>query len=313
MVQMYEAATGRVIDGVFVIDPTGVAGLLDITGPVELPAIDQRVDSGNAVQFLTVDQYEFAENEREDLLTDVTEATVVNVLQTTLPPPQQMAPALAPAVLNGHISAWVTRPAEQELLELVGMDGALPDIRTNGTDAFAAVNINRSANKIDSFLERTIEYRPIVDERTGETTATLTVSMTNTAPTTGFNDYVIGNGVDLPTGTNRTILDVYTRLTVDAARLDGDEIAPSTLPELGYNVHTTVIEIPPGETAVMEFELSGALGGGHYELVYRPQALPNPDRFIVEALTSGGDTIFDFDGVIERRSVLSAGGIRAWR
>jgi hypothetical protein len=137
-----------------------------------------------------------------------------------------MAPALAPAVLNGHISGWVTRPAEQELLDLVGMDAALPDILTNGNDAIAAVNINRSANKIDSFLERTIEYRPTVDQRTGETTATLTVSMTNTAPRTGFADYVIGNGVDLPTGTNRTILDVYTRLDVDAVRLDGDDVAP---------------------------------------------------------------------------------------
>jgi hypothetical protein len=313
MVQMYEAATGRAIDGVFVIDPTGVAGLLDITGPVILPDIDQRVDAGNAVQFLTVGQYEFAENEREDLLSAVTGATVDNVLTSMLPPPQQMAPALAPAVLNGHISAWVTRPAEQELLELVGMDAALPDIRTTGSDAIAAVNINRGANKIDSFLERTVEYRPIVNERTGETTATLTVSMTNTAPRTGFADYVIGNGLDLPTGTNRTILDVYTRLAVDAVRLDGDDVAAYTFPELGYNVHTTLIEIPPGETAVMEFELSGELARGDYELVYRPQPLPNPDRLVVEALTSGGDTIFEFDGVLERRSVLSADGVRAWR
>jgi hypothetical protein len=313
MAQMYEAATGRAIDGVFVIDPTGVAGLLDITGAVDLPDIDRRVDAGNAVQFLTVDQYEFAENEREDLLATVTDATVDNVLNSTLPPPQQMAPALAPAVLNGHISGWVTRPAEQELLELVGMDAALPDILTNGNDAIAAVNINRSANKIDSFLERTIEYRPTVDQRTGETTATLTVSMTNTAPRTGFADYVIGNGVDLPTGTNRTILDVYTRLDVDAVRLDGDDVAPGTSRELGYNVHATQIEIPPGETAVMEFDLSGLVGRGRYELIYRPQPLPNPDRLIVEARTSGGDEIFEFDGVLERRSVLSADGVRAWR
>ena len=165
MAQMYEAATGREIDGVFVIDPAGVAGLLEITGAVDLPDIGQRVDSGNAVEFLTLGQYEFAENEREDLLTAVTDATVDNVLNSTLPPPQQMAPALAPAVLNGHISGWVTRPAEQELLDLVGMDGALPDLRSNGRDAIAVVSINRSANKIDSFLERTIEYRPVVDQR----------------------------------------------------------------------------------------------------------------------------------------------------
>jgi hypothetical protein len=53
MAQMYEAVTDRALDGVFVIDPAGVAGLLDITGPVELPDIGQRIDSGNAQQFLT--------------------------------------------------------------------------------------------------------------------------------------------------------------------------------------------------------------------------------------------------------------------
>jgi hypothetical protein len=66
---------------------------------------------------------------------------------------------------------------------------------------------------------------------------------------------------------------------VITARLDGEDVAPYTLPELGYNVHTSVIEIPPGETVVMEFELSGQPRPGDYELVYRPQPLPNPTRW----------------------------------
>ena len=313
MAQMYEAVTDRALDGVFVIDPAGVAGLLEVTGPVELTDIGQRIDSGNAQQFLTLDQYQFAENEREDLLTAVTDATVDNVLNSTLPPPQQMAPALAPAVLNGHISGWAARPAEQELFELVGMDAALPVIRNSGTDALAVVSINRNPNKIDSFLERTIEYRPVVNQRTGEASATLTVSLTNTAPTSGYEDYVIGNRIDLPVGTNRTILDISTRLGVDAARVDGEEVAPYTLPELGYWVHTTDLRIPPGETVVVELDLSGNVGPGSYELVYKPQPLPNPDTLIVDARTTDGDQIFEHDGVLERRSVLSADGVRAWR
>jgi hypothetical protein len=313
MAQMYEAATGRKVDGVFVIDPAGVAALMAITGPVELPDIGQRVDAGNAQEFLTLGQYEFAENEREDLLTAVTDATVDNVLTSRLPPPPQMAAALGPAVLNGHISGWVDNPVEQELLDLVGMDGALPTIRIGGQDALAVVNINRNANKIDSFLERTIEYRPVVNQQTGKATATLVISMTNTAPTNGFNDYVIGNGVGLPTGSNRTILDVYTRLGVDTAQLDGDDLAPDTVPELGYNVHTTLVVIPPGETVVVELELSGDIGRGGYQLLYRPQPLPNPDTLTVDARTTGGDEIFEFEGTLERRSVLTGDGVSAWR
>ena len=41
MAQMYEVSTGRTVDGVFVIDPAGIAGLMDVTGPVELPDIGQ--------------------------------------------------------------------------------------------------------------------------------------------------------------------------------------------------------------------------------------------------------------------------------
>jgi hypothetical protein len=137
--------------------------------------------------------------------------------------------------------------------------------------------------------------------------------MTNTAPTTGYEDYVIGNRVDLPTGSNRTILDVYTRLGVDAARLDGEDSAPYTYPELGYNVLSTLVVIPPGETVVMELELSGDLGRGAYQLLYRPQPLPNPDTLVVDALTTGGDEIFEFEGTLERRSVLAADGVNAWR
>jgi hypothetical protein len=262
---------------------------------------------------LTIDQYEFAENEREDLLTAVTDATIENVLTSTLPPPQQMAPALAPAVLNGHISGWVTSPAEQELFELVGMDASLPFIGTAATDAIAIVTNNSSGNKIESFLERTIEYLPVSNQQTGQVAAKMKISLTNTAPTTGYPEYVIGNIIDEPVGTNRMLLDVYTRLGVDSVTLDGEDFAPYTLPELGYSVVTAQLTIPAGETAVLELELSGNILPGGYELVYRPQPLPNPDTLIVDAKTSGGDTIFSYEGTIERRSVLSADGVRAWR
>jgi hypothetical protein len=311
--QMYEHVTDRPIDGVFVIDPAGIASLLEITGPVVLDDIDQRIDASNAEQFLTLDQYEFAENEREDLLTAVTDATIDNVLNEQLPPPQRMAPILAPSVLNGHISGWAADPVEQALFALVGMDAALPVVSEPGMDAIAVSNNNASGNKIESFLERTIEYRPVVDESTGEASATLRIEFTNTAPQTGFEDYVIGNIIDEPQGTNRMIVDVYTRMNVDTLRLDGQPVNALIQPELGYWVATIQFDVASGDTAVIEMGVSGELGAGAYQLVYRPQALPNVDQLSFEAETIRGDTIFTFDGELERRSVLNTLGINAWR
>lgn len=324
MRQMYEAVSGTQVDGVFVIDAVGLAALLEITGPVEvdietetddgeIEVVTRRIDSGNAAEFLSRGQYEFAENEREDLLAAITDETVENVLTETLPAPQRMAPILAPAVLHGHISGWAADPDEQELFELVGMDASMPVITTAGMDAIAVSNNNAGGNKIDSFLERTITYRPVANERTGDTTATLQVEFTNTAPSSGYADYVIGNLVDAPQGTNRMIVDVYTRLNVDEVQVDDEVIEASRLPELGYWVTSVTIDVGPGDTAVLELDLSGNLSPAGYQLAYRPQPLPNPDVLDVVAVTSGGDTVFEYEGEIERRTVFNANGISAWR
>jgi hypothetical protein len=313
MAQMYETATGRSVDGVLVIDPAGIAGLMGVTGSIRLDELDLTLNSSNVEEFLVIGQYEFAENEREDLLAAVTEQTIKNVVDGTLPPPQQLAPALAPAVLNGHISAWAVRPDEQELLELVGMDASLPVITEPGTDGFAVSSNNGSGNKIESFLKRSISYQARVDEGSGDVTSTLKVEITNSAPTSGYPDYVIGNLIDEPTGTNRMVVDIHTMLEVVAARVDGAETGVVTLPELGYNAWRSQVTIPAGETVVIELDLAGNVGSGDYRLVYRPQPLPNADRVKVEAVTTGRSGIFIHEGVVKRRSVFSADRVEAWR
>lgn len=318
--QMYEAVTERPLDGVFVIDPVGVAALLDITGAVDVTVESddgdvstQRVDAGNAAAFLSLGQYEFAENEREDLLETITQATIANVLDGSLPPPQRMLPTLAPAALHGHIAGWAADVEEQELFELAGLDASLPVVTDSGVDAIAVVNHNGGGNKIDSFLTRTIDYRPVVDESTGATTAVLRIEFTNTAPDTGYTDYVIGNLVEAPTGTNRMIVDVYTRLGIDAARVDGEPVSVIVKPELGYWVASRSIDVAPGGSATLELDLSGNLGAGGYQLVYRPQPLPNVDRLTLTALDTDGATLVAYDGEPERRSLINRLGVSAWR
>lgn len=312
MAQMYEQATGRAVDGVFIIDPDGLAAIVDLVGSIWVEDLDTEMSGEELREFLLLDQYEIEEAEREDVLEALTAEAIGTLVTGELPPPQDLAEMLSDAALNGHITAWAADEGEQQFLELVGMDGALPTL-TSGMDGLAVVSINASGNKIESFLERTIDYRPVVDQRTGQVTATLTVTLTNTAPTQGYEDYVIGNIVGLPVGTNRTLLDVYTALDVESVHLDGEQLPVRTLSELGYTAYRPLIEIPSGETVVLELELAGNVGPGDYQLAFRPQALPNQDQLSFGATTTGGDDIFEFDGELERRSVLSASGVEAWR
>ena len=109
------------------------------------------------------------------------------------------------------------------------------------------------------------------------------------------------------------LVDVYTRLAVDEVRFNGDVITPVLKPELGYTVTSLLFDVASGGTAELELSLSGILGAGGYQLFYRPQPLPNPDQVTLEATTTGGNTIFRYEGQLERRTVVNASGVGAYR
>jgi hypothetical protein len=311
MTQLYAQATGRTVDGVILIDPAGLAALLDLTGPVSVPDLDIRLTSTTIEQYLLVDQYKRPEAEREDVLEAVTDATIRRVLSATLPNPTALAAELGPVAVGGHLSMWAARSDEQELITLTGSDGSLPDLF--GRDGLAVIDDNASGNKIDTFLDRTTTYRAAVDERTGHVTATLTVTLDNRAPTTGLPDYVIGNLVGLPAGTNRTLLSVYTPLEFTAVTLDGRPVGLAAGTEQGWNVYSILVDIPAGERRTLQVTLDGMVSAGEYELVVRPQPLARPERLSVEVHNQRGSTVAGFVGTLERRSVVSSDGLEPLR
>lgn len=311
MAQLYEQATGRRVDGAFIVDPAAIAAFLEITGPVTLPTSGVVLSAGNAEQFLLRDQYERPEGEREDLLAEATDATVDQVLNSSLPGPQVLAAELGPVALGGHLSGWVGRPEEQRLLELVGMDSALPAL--GGRDGLAIVTNNGSGNKIDSFLERDVRYQPVFDPSTGELRGEVAVTLTNTAPTEGFPDYVIGNIIGAPTGTNRTLLSIYTPHTVTVSERNGRPVDVIRERELGWNVYTLQFDLASGERSTVRLELEGLVNPGGYELVVRPQPLAQPERLFAEVKAPDGRLLAGFAGNLDRRSVLSGDGLEAYR
>ena len=311
MAQLYEQATGRAVDGAIVIDPKGLAAMLEVTGPVSVAEANVTLSAETVEKYLLLDQYNTPEGKRADVLEAVTLATVDRILHASLPGPQVLAADMGPAATQGHISVWATRPDEQRLMQLTGMDAALPN--SNGLDLLAVVNDNASGNKIDTFLERSVTYKPVFNERTGRTDAELTITLTNNAPTSGYPDYVIANLVDLPTGTNRTLLSVFTPLAFTAATLDDEPIGLSSGTEQGSNVFSTYLNLAPGQQRTVHITLQGALDPGPYQLMYRPQPLAQPEDLFVEAKNPSGRTLAGFAGNPRRRSVLSGKGLSPWR
>jgi hypothetical protein len=270
--QLYPQATGQEVDGVVLVDPIGLAALVRLVGPVHVDSWPTDITAASLPELLLHDQYlAFPRPERVDFLGDVAAAAFDRLTTGVLPPPARMAAVLAPAMQAGHLVLHSTRDHEQALFADLRVDGAMPPVHG---DALAVVTQNASGNKIDWFLRRSVHYDVTVNA-SGVEQAELTITLTNTAPTSGEPDYVIaGSGPDpTPPGTSRMIVSVYSSLGLDDSSIELDRER-----ELGRSVYSGFVTVPAGETATIRLSLSGriAMGDG-YRLDVRPQATVVPD------------------------------------
>lgn len=298
MAQLYPQSGGAELDGVIGVDPAGLAALLELTGPVEVPGLAEDLTADNAVDVLLRDQYvDLPEDSvRNEVLAQATKRTFEELTETKLPGPKQLADVLSPAARAGHLRLWSPVAREQALFERLGADGAL---RIDaGADGFAVVQQNLGNNKLDAYLQRTITYAAKVDATNGEVRSTLTIDLRNDAPPLDLPDAVVGNSRGAPRGTNLASLSVFTPNVVTAAVVDGRAVvlAPST--ELGLNAwDLPLVRIPPGGTVRVVLTMEGAVDlGDGYRLEVLPQPVANPDRFAATLEVARGSVRSDGDG-----------------
>ncbi|MFN8017687.1 MAG: DUF4012 domain-containing protein [Acidimicrobiales bacterium] len=290
MSELYPQSGGKPVDGVISVDPTGLAALLELTGPVEVPGLDQPLTADNAVQVLTKDQYLDVpdEAERGEILTAAIRATFEKLTSSSLPAPREIADALSPAARAGHLRMWSPDRAEQRTFEELGADGSL--VVPDGWDGLSVVQQNAGNNKIDAYLHRRITYSPKVDARTGKLEADLRIELRNDVPSLDLPDVVLENSRAAPRGTNVTWLTVFTPQLVTTATIDGKPLAIGTTTERGLNaIDTTLVRVPPQGRVVIEMHLSGGVDlRDGYHLRILPQPVANPDRFGVVLTVANG-------------------------
>jgi hypothetical protein len=306
--ELYPQSGGRSIDGAFALDPFAVAGLLGFTGPITVESVDGALTKDNVVQFLLIDQYETDNDERIDLLEEVSTEVISLLLAGSLPGPVEVADTLGPLVDDGRIVGWAAADDEQQYFTDLGLTGALPSIADS--DGLAVVLNNAGANKLDVYLKREVDYDATVDTTTGAATATATVTLTNGAPSSGLPDGVIGNYTGDAPGTNRVLVSLYTALPVTSASVrtpDGEvtgfEAQLGT--EAGWLTASSFVLVPPGESVTLIYELSGTvpLGDG-YSLAVRPQPMVIDEELSVSVGSSDGGALVGFDGPSTRAQVL---------
>ena len=292
------------VDAVVSVQPSGLAALLSLVGPVDVPGRAEPLQPAEAEDFLQLGQYlEYQDDdERADALEVLTREVFDRLTTGSLPTPRTLGEQLGPLVPTGGLRVWSTRPDEEDLLRRLGVTGELPE--AGGHDLVHVSGINGGQNKIDVFLQREVEVIPAVDPDTGEVTSTVRVTLRNDAPAEGLPRYVIGNAQGDPPGTNRHLLTVFSPLELEGARVGDRSVGVTVGEERGYRTYGLYLDVPPGGEVTLELSLRGTIPDMEgYRLVVPAQPMVNPD-----ALTVSGPLLDAPDVVLDRTRTFGAQG-----
>jgi hypothetical protein len=294
-----QTAVGTPIDGAVYTDPAALAGLLALTGPIEVPGIPIVLDAGNAEEYLLQGQYvAFGDDDvlvdaRRESLGTVAQATFEALTTRPLPDLGTMVDVLGPLVAGGHLRFSVDDPAGEAFFDDVGLSGRWT-VRA-GADVLSVRSANRLINKIDSFLHRDIDVDTTIDAA-GMLRSTVTVTLRNDSPPGGLPEYMIGNQDGYPPGTNLHLLTLYTPHQLGRSTLDDVPIGVQRQRQFDLPVYSFVVELPPESTRTLVIELEGMVApNAPYLLDVLPQATANPDTLTL-TVADGTDPRVLHDG-----------------
>jgi Protein of unknown function (DUF4012) len=306
---LYRSAGLGELDGVFVIDPVGLAALVEATGPIEVPSIGKTLDAQNLTDFLLRGQYKAFSGDREgreDLLEEISLITISQFVNAPRLDLADLIVQLSDAARGRHVMAWSPDPDEQQVFVDLGVAGEFAP-PSSGSDGFGLTGLNAGGNKLDAFLRRKVSYTAVVNRTTGALTANLTMELTNTGPTEGLPFTVIGNLVGDPDGTNRSYLAMYSPHDVVAVTVDGvvEEFSRGT--EFGWGYAEHLVVIPAGATVTVRYELVGAVEPGDYTLTVQALARAGNDKLAVDVRSSDGEVLVSYLGAFDCRCEFAGG------
>jgi hypothetical protein len=269
-----QTGTGE-IHGVLRVDTTALAAFVEITGPVTVTGRAEPLAAEDVTRYLDFEQYvQFGDEgaeERQEALEELARTVFDRLLEVDMPGPRALADLFGPLTDQGRLQLITFDEVSMRFLDSIGITGRFEPPSTPDAIALGAVNL--AGNKIDAFLERQLDYRATVADD-GTVQATLTMTLYNSAPSSGLPAYVIGSALDTgapPPGTNRTTQLVWSVLGVAGVEIDGEPVSVSSNPTGGWWVHGVTLDIPPGATRVVTLSLAGAPAeSGRYRLQLIP-------------------------------------------
>jgi hypothetical protein len=288
---MWQAKTGQRLDGAIVLDPTALAGLLAVTGPAQLPDGEQ-VDAQDVVALTERDAYvRFSSDNtaRKAFLLAVAKAAADRVQAVGPAHPTGLATALAQLAGQRRVLLYSTRPSEEAVLATQPIAGLLAPAQGDGAVAgpYLMVDlVNAAGNKVDAYVHESVAWRA-GGCKASTRPSTVTVTVTNDAPP-NLPAYA-GSRLDSerddgsPDGTDRLLVTVRPTAgsQLDALTVDGRRGGAGSYVEEGRPAYVADVEIRPGTTRTLLFQLTEPTVAGAPTLVPQPLVIPEQSTVAV--------------------------------
>lgn len=297
--RLWQAQSGQRIDGVFGVDPFGLANMLKAVGPVQVAGYTGTFTGANLAQFMESGEYKAfsglsQQGQRKDFISAVASA-VLHKLLSGSGVPQRIVSELGHSAGVGNLSLWAARPAEQAQISGTPLAGQIPVVST----PFASLSIDsRTGTKLDYYLQRTLTYH--AGSCSGLTrNATITVRLLNAAPA-GLPPYVRLRG-DLNGGRSLVVESVPRNVdlvwihgtfdsALESATLDGHPVVISEGVESGHPVYGATVELNPGVPRTLVLHVQEPVLPGRFQTKVQPMA--QPQTTVVDAPVCGGSGVF---------------------
>lgn len=299
----YEKTGGPTTDGVIAITPVVLTRLLELTGPVELPAYGVTVDAENLIPILqeqVEEKYDREENQPKKILGDLAPMLLERLLRDpSLERWQAMSALFGRLLAERHILLYARDAQIQALFDEAGWSGR---VRETPGDYLSVIHSNINGFKTDGVIRETIEHEAKI-EGDGSLVDSVSITREHLGGKTPYDWWNRVNAdymrVYVPLGAELLSAEGMTRETVTppldydalAFRRDPDVVSMESAlridpvsgtrigVEFGKTVFGNWVYVSPGEKVTVTYRyrlprlrMSGEAGLQPYSILFQKQA-----------------------------------------
>jgi hypothetical protein len=284
---MWQRFTGQRLDGVLATDPTALARLLAVTGPVTVAGAEPFTADNVVARTESLAYQSFGGDDvaRKGFLVAVGQQVLSTLLGPRGPGLTDLVRPLLDAAERRSAMVYSTRPAEEAWLAGTPLGGDVPD--EPGPFLFVTVN-NTAGNKIDYYLDRQVQYE-LGPCQGGRRTSTVSTRLRVDVPDSPLPSVVVGriDRRDRPPRSTGLLVSWYVAegSRVVAAQVDGRPVRLFLGREQGHPVVTARLELLARRERVVRLTLSEPASSA--EPVVLEQSLARPQSTVVQDARCG--------------------------